>query len=93
MEFSWGQTFHPGIPTREARAVPSAFGGDGVALCYAKGVPAATGRKRLGRGVSKADVTKTFDLVCKAPSHWQHMKFFFFLLSSLELSATQIYEP
>ena len=30
---------------REARAVPSAFVGEGTALCYAKGVSAATGRE------------------------------------------------
>ena len=58
-------THDPVLSNREARAVPSAFVGEGAALCYAKGISAATGRKRLGRGVSKVDWTITFDFVVK----------------------------
>ena len=54
--------FHP-PPEREARAVPSAFVGEGASLCSAKGIYVATGRKRLGRGVSKVDWTIVVDFV------------------------------
>ena len=37
-----------GLGRREARAVPSAFVGEGAALCYAKGIPAATGGETVG---------------------------------------------
>ena len=43
----------------------SAFAGEGVALCLAKGISAATGRKKLGHGVSKVDSMITFDFVVK----------------------------
>ena len=49
----------------EARAVPSAFVGEGAALCQAKGISAATGRTRLGRGVSTVDWTTAFDSIAQ----------------------------
>ena len=43
----------------EARAVPSAFAGEGAALCYAKGISAATGRESSSETVGPESVKLT----------------------------------